>query len=134
MAAKIQLSDQRLFTVFTSAQRSHQRKESPAQTEAADEEHRWTITRHEARPVLKTAITGLKQEGHTQRALQLADGVRFLVGSKASVETHIPFFWLNKLGSFLERLYLIVCVWDLDLLLWMTRIVNDFYGEWRRPY
>ncbi|KAM7296637.1 major centromere autoantigen B-like [Ixodes scapularis] len=91
------MSDEQIMElVGESAQQGHQLVENFAPTETDDEEERPTVTRCEARRGLETAIAYLEQEGDGERALQVAEVLRFLdtkVGSKASVQTHISSFF-----------------------------------------
>ncbi|KAM7300320.1 putative acyl-CoA synthetase [Ixodes scapularis] len=83
------MSDEQIMElVGESAQRGHQLVKNFAPTETDDEEERPTVTRCEARRGLETAIAYLEQEGDGERALQVAEVLRFLdtkVGSKADV-------------------------------------------------
>ncbi|KAM7300551.1 tigger transposable element-derived protein 6-like [Ixodes scapularis] len=91
------MSDEQIMElVGESAQQGHQLVENFALTETDDEEEKPTVTRCEARRGLETAIAYLEQEGDGERALQVAEVLRFLdtkVGSKASVQTHISSFF-----------------------------------------
>ncbi|KAM7285080.1 major centromere autoantigen B-like [Ixodes scapularis] len=81
------MSDEQIMElVGESAQQGHQLVENFAPTETDDEEERPTVTRCEARRGLETAIAYLEQEGDGERALQVAEVLRFSdtkVGSKA---------------------------------------------------
>ncbi|XP_040063409.1 major centromere autoantigen B-like [Ixodes scapularis] len=91
------MSDEQIMElVGESAQQGHQLVENFAPTETDDEEETPTVTRCEARRGLETAIAYLEQEGDGERALQVAEVLRFLdskMGSKAPVQTHISSFF-----------------------------------------
>ncbi|KAM7281510.1 tigger transposable element-derived protein 4-like, partial [Ixodes scapularis] len=108
------LSDEQIMAlVGESAQQGHQLVENFAPTETADEEERPTVTRCEARRGLETAIAYLEQEGNGERALQVAEVLRFLdtkVGSKASVQTHISSFFGEINNAFFFNNYYLMFV------------------------
>ncbi|KAM7298045.1 major centromere autoantigen B-like [Ixodes scapularis] len=73
------MSDEQIMElVGESAQQGHQLVENFAPTETDDEEERPTVTRCDARRGLETAIAYLEQEGDGERALQVAEVLRFL--------------------------------------------------------
>ncbi|KAM7306546.1 hypothetical protein ISCGN_010249 [Ixodes scapularis] len=95
------MSDEQIMElVGESAQQGHQLVENFAPTETDDEEERPTVTRCEARRGLETAIAYLEQEGDGERALQVAEVLRFLdtkVGSKASISQNEDFRRLYRM-------------------------------------